>query len=186
MKRELALMLIAVTPLMFSVCGKAPGNTSQNGLTGAPVIATAPSTPSAAENNYTAEPKPSGNNGEENGMTNISVTVGGSTFSAYLYDNDAAKALLNQFPVTFDMSDLNGNEKYYYLADDLPSELSERPATINAGDIMCWSGDCLVLFYKTFSNSYGGYVRLGYIEDVTGFAAALGNGSVRVTFEVGD
>ena len=44
----------------------------------------------------------------------------------------------------------------------------------------------VVLFYTTFSNSYGGYVRLGHIEDISGLASALGTGSVQVTFSVSD
>lgn len=59
---------------------------------------------------------------------------------------------------------------------------TETPDRINAGDIMCWSGNCLVLFYETFSNSYGGYIRLGYVNDPSGFAAALGNNNVQVSF----
>jgi hypothetical protein len=82
------------------------------------------------------------------------------------------------------MSDLNGREKYYHLPEDLPSPSMENPATIHAREIMLWSANSLVLFYATFSNSYGGYVKLGYVEGVTGLAAALGSGSVQVTFTV--
>jgi acetyltransferase-like isoleucine patch superfamily enzyme len=70
----------------------------------------------------------------EKSMINISIAVGSSVFSTKLYDNEASRALLAQFPLTLDMSDLNSNEKYYYLADDLPSESIEKPETINAGD----------------------------------------------------
>ena len=82
------------------------------------------------------------------------------------------------------MSELNGREKYYHLPENLPAKLTETPATIRTGEIMLWSSNSLVLFYNTFSNSYGGYVKLGYVEDVTGFAAALGSGSVPVTFDI--
>lgn len=126
----------------------------------------------------------SGNGEGENVMGNINITVGDSVFSAKLYDNSSAKAFLAQLPMTLNMSDLNNNEKYYYLPEDLPSDLTERPETIKNGDIMCWSGNCLVLFYKTFSNSYGGYARLGYVEDPTGFAAVLESGNVRVEFAI--
>lgn len=68
-------------------------------------------------------------------MTNISITVGDSVFSAKLYDNKAAKALLEQFPITLNMDDLNGNEKYDNLVANLPSESTEKPSTIGAGDI---------------------------------------------------
>jgi hypothetical protein len=88
--------------------------------------------------------------------------------------------------MTVDMTELNGKEKYYHLSKDLPIESMERPETIRAGEIMCWSSNSLVLFYNTFSNSYSGYVRIGYIEDVNGLASALGRGNVKVTFSISD
>ncbi len=117
-------------------------------------------------------------------MTAIMITIGNSNFSAKLYDNETTRALLAKFPLTLNMTELNGREKYYHLLENLPSTLTEKPATIRAGEIMLWSSNSLVLFYKTFSNSYGGYVKLGYVEDVTGLEAALGSGSVQVTFTV--
>jgi hypothetical protein len=120
---------------------------------------------------------------EESSMTKIHITTGSASFSAKLYDNETTRVLLAKFPLSLNMADLNGQEKYYHLLENLPSPATEKPATIRAGEIMLWSSDSLVLFYKTFSNSYGGYVRLGYVEDATGLAAALGGGSVHVTFE---
>ncbi|WP_165972417.1 cyclophilin-like fold protein [Paenibacillus piri] len=72
------------------------------------------------------------------------------------------------------------------ITKDLPVESTELPETIRAGEIMCWSSNSLVLFYHTFSNSYSGYVRIGYIKDVTGLASALGRGNVEVTFSLCD
>ncbi len=115
-------------------------------------------------------------------MTTIKITVGGTSFSAKLHDNQTTRALLAKFPLSLNMSELNGREKYYHLPENLPSPSTEKPAAIHAGEIMLWSSTSLVLFYNTFSNSYGGYVKLGYVEDVTGLAAALGSGSVQVTF----
>ncbi len=117
-------------------------------------------------------------------MTVVNMTVGGKTFSVRFCGNETVRALLSKMPMTLAMSDLNGNEKFYNLRENLPASRTERPSTIQAGEIMLWSGDTLVLFYKTFSNSYGGYVRLGYVEDTAGLAAALGTGSAEVTFAV--
>lgn len=119
---------------------------------------------------------------EGEAMMDIDITVGSSTFAAKLYDTEAARAFIALFPLTLDMTELNGNEKYCNLAADLPSGSTERPSTIHAGEIICWSGNCLVLFYETFSNSFGGYIRLGYVQDASGFAAALGSGNVRASF----
>lgn len=117
---------------------------------------------------------------EETNMLKIEIIVGEKTFNATLYDNETAKALINMLPMTLDMSELNGNEKYYYLESSLPTN-SSRPSEIKAGDIMLYGSDCLVLFYESFSTPYS-YTPLGYIDDPTGLAEALGSGSVQVAF----
>lgn len=122
----------------------------------------------------------------DDGTTNIIITAGGAVFPAKLYGNNSAKDLLALLPMTLNMADLNGNEKYHNLAANLQAGPIESPSVISAGDVMCWSGNCLVLFYKTFPNSYGGYVRLGRVEDISGFAEALGGSYVEVTFSVAD
>lgn len=111
----------------------------------------------------------------------IKITADGKTFSAKLYKNETTEALMKKLPMTINMSELNGNEKYYYFSDSLPAD-AKKPSKIEAGDIMLYGDDCLVLFYKSFSTSYS-YTSLGYVEDVDGFAKALGSGSVKVTFE---
>ena len=116
-------------------------------------------------------------------MLRIEIIVGSQTYSATLYDNEAAKTLLDRLPLTLSMSELNGNEKYYYLDSDLPAN-SSRPSGINTGDLMLYGSNCLVLFYESFSTSYS-YTPLGYIDDPAGLAAALGGGSVQVTFQKG-
>ena len=122
------------------------------------------------------------NNNEDTPMTtNLTITVGSETFAATLADNDAARAFSALLPLTINMSELNGNEKYYYLDSDLPTA-SHRPGTIHAGDLMLYGSSCLVLFYETFSSGYS-YTRLGQLTAPEGLAAAVGRGSVRVTIE---
>ena len=85
-----------------------------------------------------------GKTAESADTTNITITARDIVFSAKLYDNEATRALLRQFPMTLNMSELNGNEKYYHLAENLPSGSTERPLSMKAGDLMCWSGNSLV------------------------------------------
>jgi hypothetical protein len=80
------------------------------------------------------------------------------------------------------MNELNGNEKYFNLSGNLPAD-SRRMGNIRTGDLMLYGSDCLVLFYKSFSSGYS-YTPLGSITETTGLAAALGGGSVQVTFSV--
>lgn len=80
------------------------------------------------------------------------------------------------------MEDLHRNEKFYYFSEKLPTE-SEIPGNINAGDIMLYGDNCLVLFYESISSSFS-YTRFGYIEDVEKFAQAVGDGDIRVSFDL--
>ncbi|WP_343209667.1 cyclophilin-like fold protein [Anaerolentibacter hominis] len=114
-------------------------------------------------------------------MHAIQIVVGDETFSARLYKNATTKSLLKKFPITLDMDELNGNEKYYYLSDSLPTDAA-KPSTIHAGDLMLYGSDCLVLFYESFSTSYS-YTSLGYIDNPEGLSDALGEESVKVTFQ---
>ena len=110
------------------------------------------------------------------------ITIGSITFRARLYDNATATAFKGMLPMTINMSELNGNEKYFDLPVNLPTNAS-NPGTIQTGDLMIYGSNTLVLFYKTFSTSYG-YTRLGRINDTKGLASAVGSGSVTVTYEL--
>lgn len=115
-------------------------------------------------------------------MTNtITVKVGTKTFAATLAKNPAVDAFRKLLPLSARMTELNGNEKYLRLATNLPTQGS-RPASIQAGDLMLYGSNTVVIFYTAFSTTYS-YTRLGRIDDATGLAAALGAGDVDVTFE---
>lgn len=111
---------------------------------------------------------------------NIKVTVGGREYTATLEDNAAARTFLGLLPLELNMTELNGNEKYADLPQTLPTS-TFRPGTIRTGDLLLWGSSTVVLFYETFSSSYS-YTRLGRLDDPSGLAAAVGGGSVRVTF----
>ena len=115
----------------------------------------------------------------------MNIKVNNTTFTATLEDNDTTKALIQQLPLTVDMSDHNGNEKYKNLESNVRANESSCPGTINEGDLMLYSDNCLVLFYETFNTSYS-YVKLGHIDNTAGFTKAIGSGSVKVTFSVSE
>ena len=110
------------------------------------------------------------------------IQIGSSTFTATLFDNATATAFKGMLPMIIKMSELNGNEKYFDLSVNLPTNAS-NPGKIQSGDLMIYGSNTLVLFYKTFSTSYS-YTRLGRINDTTGLGAAVGSGSVVVTYEL--
>lgn len=112
------------------------------------------------------------------------VQVDGQTFTATPEDNDAAEALtemMREAPVVIQMSDYSGFEKVGPLGLSLPTSNSQT--TTQAGDIVLYQGNQVVIFYG--SNSWS-YTRLGRIEDLNGWEEALGSGDVTVTFSMGE
>lgn len=123
------------------------------------------------------------NNNNDIPMSNqVTVTVGTVSFTATLANNATAAAFKARLPLTLNMSEMNGNEKYYYVSESLPTAAS-NPGSIQAGDLMLYGSSCVVLFYENFRTSYS-YTRIGRIDDPSGLAAALGRGSVSVTFSL--
>lgn len=101
----------------------------------------------------------------------LKLQIGDKNYSALLYDsptNDDLEALL---PLKLSFSELNGNEYYAYLDQNLQSA-PEKIGDIEVGDIMLYNSNCLVLFYESFSSNYS-YTPIGKIIDPTGIAEAL-------------
>lgn len=111
----------------------------------------------------------------------MKITIGTAVFTATLYDNPSATAFRAMFPLSINMTELNNNEKYYDLPTNLPTNASVG-GNIKVGDLMLYGNNTLVLFYESFNSSYS-YTKLGYVDNPTGLAAALGNGNVVVKFE---
>jgi len=120
-------------------------------------------------------------NDEPMQSTKINIKVGSKTFTATLLDNNTAKAFKVMLPFTINMTELNGDEKYYDLPKNLPVN-SLNPMTIQNGDLMLFGSKTIVLFYKSFKTSYS-YTKLGKIDNSSGLSAALGSGNVTVTIE---
>jgi hypothetical protein len=115
-------------------------------------------------------------------QTRINIQIGDRIFTATILDNPSSQALVAMLPITMTMIELNRNEKYYDLPNDLPTN-SERVGSINSGDVMLYSSNTLVLFYESFNSGYS-YTRLGYIEDASGLAGTLGSGNVEITLSL--
>lgn len=112
----------------------------------------------------------------------MKITIGSSVYSATLYDNATTKAFKAMLPMTLNMSELNGNEKYFYFSNTLPTN-SAPGGNIQNGDLMLYGDNCLVLFYESLNTTYN-YTRLGKISNPNGLASALGTGNITIKFEL--
>lgn len=112
----------------------------------------------------------------------MNVQIGNTTFTAVLEDNAAVAALIEQMqasPLVIPMRDYSGFEKVGDLGVTLPS--SDSQTTTQSGDIVLYNGSQLVIFYG--SNSWS-YTRIGQIDNLSGWAEALGDGDITATFSI--
>lgn len=109
----------------------------------------------------------------------VLISVGSKKFVADVEKTATGQAFMEKLPLTLSMNELNGNEKYCYGVT-LPTA-SHRYDVIEAGDLMLYGSNCIVLFYDT-AGGYS-YTRIGKLKSTDGLAEALGNGSVSVVFE---
>lgn len=138
----------------------------------------------SCSSNETAEPNDTNQSTDIGNPTNetMKITIGSSVFTATLYDNATATAFKSMLPITINMSELNGNEKFFYFSNTLPTNPSVG-GNIQVGDLMLYGNNCLVLFYESFNTTYS-YSRVGKITNKTGLVNALGSGNVEVKFEL--
>ena len=111
----------------------------------------------------------------------MNIAVNDSRFTATLVENAAVDALVDwmeEGPITLELSDYAGFEKVGPLGRSLPA--SDSQTTTQAGDIVLYQSNQIVLFYG--SNSWS-YTRLGRIENLSAaeLKGILGGGSVTVT-----
>ena len=170
------IIFVILSLLLTAGCAEPAVSADNSGNTGIPPAA-------SSSQSVPTSPSPKEENPMKN-ITSITVTVGDTTFSATLEDSETSRALAELLPLTLNMSELNGNEKYFYLDQSLPTD-SKRPGQIHTGDLMLYGDNCLVLFYESFSSGYS-YTLLGSIDDPEGLARAVGQGNVTVTFAIQD
>ena len=112
----------------------------------------------------------------------ITLTIGDQSFTATMEQNSTSEAFRALLPLTLEMQELNGNEKYHYLSQTLPANRT-KVGTIHAGDIMLYGDNCVVVFYETFTTSYQ-YTPIGHITNPEGLKEALGSGKVTINFTI--
>jgi hypothetical protein len=114
------------------------------------------------------------NNEKENKMAKIYANLNNEKLEINLEENSTASALVKLLPLDITMNDLNKNEKYAYLDESLPTN-TYSPKHIEAGDVMLFGDNCLVIFYESFDTSYS-YSKIGHIDNLPD----LGDDSITV------
>ena len=115
--------------------------------------------------------------------TMLQMKIGDTGVTVNWEDNEsveALKKLCQNRPLTIQMSMYGGFEQVGSMGQSLPRNDSQT--TTQAGDIVLYSGNQIVVFYG--SNSWA-YTRLGHITDKSAqeMADLLGNGDVTITIE---
>ena len=157
MKRTVAALLFLLPILMGAACDQntpSPSDSNENSI---------------ADNSETMS-------------DTLAIKIGSRNFTGTLLDNPTATAFKTMLPLTMNMTELNGNEKYFDLAKSLPTNAS-NPRKINAGDLLLYGSKTLVLFYEAFSTSYS-YTRIGKVDNPSGLAEAMGSGNAVVTIQL--
>ena len=118
------------------------------------------------------------NNEKENKMAKIYASLNNEKLEINLEENSTTSALVKLLPLDITMNDLNKNEKYAYLDNSLPTN-TYSPKHIEAGDVMLFGDNCLVIFYESFDTSYS-YSKIGRINNMP----SLGDGNISISIRV--
>ena len=122
------------------------------------------------------------NEQSQNEIPQMKIQIGEYIFYASLENNTSVDALIQMMketPIVINMRDYSGFEKVGALGTTLPDSNSQ--ITAQAGDIVLYNKDQIVVFYG--SNSWS-YTKLGHVNDLTDWEKALGSGDVEITFSI--
>ena len=165
------ILLWAFLPAMFA-CGKVPD----------------PAVPDPAQKEQDEGKRENGDSEEGDTVMpeTINISVSGKTLPLKIEENQATQALvaaLREAPITYEAHDYGGFEKVGALGRTLPA--SDTLITTQAGDVILYSSNQIVLFYG--SNSWS-YTRLGKIQyesldELKSFLKA-GEGNISVTLSL--
>ncbi len=172
MKPILSLIIIIIAVLCIG-CGSAQGTEAA-----VPEPQQSPAMTPAAEASAAEQPQENKTESEE--TETMQMKIGETEVEVVWEDNESAAALkeLARDGLAIQMSMYGGFEQVGSIGKSLPRE--DRQTTTQAGDIVLYSGNQLVVFYG--SNSWA-YTRLGKIADKSAseLSELLGGGDVTIT-----
>jgi rhodanese-related sulfurtransferase len=107
--------------------------------------------------------------GEKTEKMVVRITVGERSITAELNDNDAAKALWDQLPLTLPMMNLYGREMCYRMGKGALPDKDAADAGYEIGDISYWPpAGSLVILYKQNGEVFE-QVKIGHTDDDVSF-----------------
>ncbi len=125
-------------------------------------------------------------NNTESMPEKISITVSGKSLPLKIEDNETTRALvaaLREGTITYEADDYGGFEKVGSLGRSLPRD--DKQITSQAGDVILYSGDQIVLFYGSNAWSYTriGKMEYGTLDELKSFLKA-GQGKISVSLSL--
>ena len=181
------IVLFVGIALAFSLAACGSGQQAEpNTTTDSKTIQESGTEPATAvhSEDATSEPEVT-NETESKSEETMHLFIGKTEVSVAWEDNESVNALIDLVktePLVIDMSMYGGFEQVGSIGTSLPR--NDEQTTTEAGDIVLYSGNQIVIFYG--SNSWA-YTRLGRITDKTAaeMADLLGNGNVTITISYG-
>ncbi len=181
MKKPITLLFIVMLAcFVLCGCGDLTGTASPSENENGKPSATLPNYPTDNDSTNIQE-KP-----EQEGVSKMYLTINGNKIEVTLAENSSVDALvevLKQGDITYTANDYGGFEKVGSLGRTLPTNNSQ--ITTQAGDVILYSGNQIVLFY---GSNYWSYTRLGKINgySVSQLKTLLNaeNGSIQVTISL--
>ncbi len=165
------LLCIMIIVSVFTGCGKKETEPDQPKQTEASTVQGSQETEQTTET--------------EKEMTEMKMSINGTNVAVAWEDNESVEALreLASKGLEITMSMYGGFEQVGPIGQDLPA--NDEQMTTEAGDIVLYSENQLVVFYG--SNSWD-YTRLGHVTDKTAeeMEELLGSGDVTITISMED
>ncbi len=126
------------------------------------------------------------NSGSETQNSSLKMTIGGTEVQVAWEENESVEALKElaaENPLEIQMSMYGGFEQVGTIASGKSLPRNDKRTTTNAGDIVLYSGNQIVVFYG--SNTWS-YTRLGKIRDKSAseMRRLLSGGDVKITISV--
>ena len=139
----------------------------------------------SSQENADAQQKSEEAQANEEAETVLQMTIGDTPVEVAWEDNESVEALKDlcqDGPLTIEMSMYGGFEQVGSIGQSLPR--ADVQMTTQAGDIVLYSGNQMVVFYG--SNSWS-YTKLGRIggKSAQELAELLGSGDVTITIKRG-